>query len=78
MIINSFDQKMPHFYRTYPMGKRLSYFVDNFVIPSVDKRMNVDNITMGLLDTDRMVLRYQGSDIGFLFLVGSDFMFISK
>jgi len=82
MTINTFDQKMPPFYRAMHIAARLQYFIDNFIVPNLFKRKLIDNekkdITLAISDKDRIVFRYKGEDRGVIILVGSDFSFIGK
>lgn len=83
MVINTFDQKMPNLYRAAHMAWRLQYFIDNFILPSVLKKKLIakerdEDVTLAILDKDRMVLRYLGEDLGAIILIGSDFTFVSK
>jgi hypothetical protein len=78
MVINSFDQKMPPLYRTYHMRGRLAYFIDNFVIPAVNKKMQYRDIGIALIEKTKIVLRYKGDDFGIITIIGTDFMFVKK
>lgn len=83
MVINTFDQKMPNLYRTAHLAWRLQFFIDNFILPNALKKKLIakerdKDVTLAILDKDRMVIRYKGDDLGVIVIVGADFTFVSK
>lgn len=80
MTINTFDQKLPSGFYQMHMAKRLDIFIVKFILPRLftEGLIKKSDITMGIINTDRMVLRYCGYDLGFINMVGSDFSFFKK
>jgi hypothetical protein len=81
MIIRSFDQNNPPAYFTMGMTFRLDYFMQTHVLPMVLKEKITlkvrEKTSFVLLDKNELMVRYKGKAIGFIKLVGNDFIFRS-
>ncbi len=79
MTVRTSDSNTPKGFRNFHMAFRIKYFLDNIVLPIFfNQDIKADDITMGIIDKERMVLRYQGNDLGIINTSGSDFVFVSS
>lgn len=79
MTVRTQDNNTPKGFRNYHMAFRLKYFIDNIVLPLFfSEDIKSKDITMGIIDKERMVLRFQGNDLGIITTSGSDFVFTTK
>jgi hypothetical protein len=79
MTVRTYDGNTPKGYRKFHMAFRLKYFIDNMVLPLFfNHDIKADDVTMGVINKEKMVLRYQGNDLGIIATSGSDFIFTTK
>lgn len=79
MKVSTSDSNMPKNYRKLHMAFRLKYFLDNIVLPLFfTQNIRARDVTMGIIDEQKMVLRFQGNDLGIITTSGSDFTFTTK
>jgi hypothetical protein len=79
MILQTSNSNMPKNYKKMHMTGRLKFFLDGVVLPVFFKHnIRERDVTIGVIDKEKMVLRFQGNDLGIISTNGTDFTFVSK
>ena len=76
MTLRTTESNMPKNYRKMHLAARLQCFISMVVLPVFfDHDIKAKDVTMGIIDKERMVLRYQGDDLGMITLSGYNLTF---